>query len=210
MSRRLILGLALVGAGLILATWGVRAAGTWLVVADRLQPARAVVVFGGQVPFRAMEAAAIYKQGLAREVWLTPGGVYEEDLALAKLDIDRPREYMYSEQVLERLEVPHDAIRVLPGLTENTADEVRAVARELKQVGGDRAIVVTSKYHTRRVRVLWRALVGSRPELVVRYTPADPFDAARWWRTSEDMRSVWREWFGLLNAWAGFPVSSER
>jgi uncharacterized SAM-binding protein YcdF (DUF218 family) len=210
MRRPLLVAIVLLAAVLALTPLAIRTAGTWLVVDDPLQPARAVVVFGGQVPFRAMEAAAIYKQGMTREVWLTPGGVYAEDLALAQLEIDRPREYMYSQQVLERLEVPPEAIHVLPGATQNTADEVRAVARELKETGGDRVIVVTSKYHSRRVKVLWRALIGDRPGLIVRYTPNDPYEPARWWHNAEDMRSVWREWFGLLNAWAGFPVSSER
>src|SRR5712692_382261 len=56
-----------------LAAWAVIHVGGWLVVEDRLEPARAVVVLGGQVPFRAMEAARIYQRGLAPEVWLTRG-----------------------------------------------------------------------------------------------------------------------------------------
>lgn len=185
-------------------------AGTWLVVADPLQPARSVVVFGGQVPFRAMEAAAIYKRGWTREVWLTPGGMHEEDRALARLGVNRTPEYVYSRQVLERLDVPGDAIRVLPEQNLNTADEVRAVARELKALGGDRAILITSKYHARRVKVTWHALVGTHPEAIVRYTPDDPFEARRWWSNTADAMSVSREWFGLLNVWTGFPVKSER
>ena len=195
---------------LALAPFALTTAGTWLVVADPLQPARSIVVFGGHVPFRAMEAAAIYKQGWTREVWLTQGGVYEEDLALAKLGINRTPEHVYSRQVLERLGVPGDAIRVLPERNVNTADEVRTVARELKAAGGDRAILITSKYHARRVKVVWHALVGGRPEAIVRYAPDDPFEPGRWWRNTADAMSVSREWFGLLNAWAGFPVKSER
>src|SRR5712692_7626054 len=59
----------------ILTLWvlGVIQIGYWLMVEDPLQPARAVVVLGGQVPFRAIEAARIYQQGLAPEVWLTRG-----------------------------------------------------------------------------------------------------------------------------------------
>jgi uncharacterized SAM-binding protein YcdF (DUF218 family) len=197
-------------AALVLALLGLTTAGTWLVVADPLQPAPAVVVFGGHVPFRAMEAASIYKQGWTREVWLTQGAVYEEDRTLARLGINRTPEHVFSRQVLERLGVPGDAIRILPERNLNTADEVRAVARQLKAAGGDRAILVTSKYHTRRIKVIWRALVGSRSEAIVRYTPDDPFDAGRWWRNTADVRSVSREWFGLLNVWAGFPVKSER
>src|SRR4051812_49233191 len=120
MTRRRAALLASAAAGLILLALLFRSAGRWLVVADPLQPARAVVVLGGQVPFRAMEAANIYKQGWTREVWLTRGGVNEEDEALVKLGIDRPPETAYSRQVLERLHVPEDAIRELPGSNVNT------------------------------------------------------------------------------------------
>jgi uncharacterized SAM-binding protein YcdF (DUF218 family) len=194
--------------GLALVTF--RVAGTWLVVADPVEPARAVVVFGGQVPFRAMEAASVYNQNWAREVWVTQLGLHNEDIALAKLGIERMPEHYYSRQVLERLGVPSHAIRELPGRNVSTADEVRTVARELKAAGGGRVILITSKYHTRRVKTIWHTLVGARPEAIVRYTPDDPFDADRWWRNTADVMSVSREWFGLINVWAGFPVKSER
>jgi uncharacterized SAM-binding protein YcdF (DUF218 family) len=208
--RRLVVGVALLAAVFVLAPVALTTAGTWLVVADPLQSATAVVVLGGGVPFRAMEAAAAYKQGWTRQVWLTQGALYEEELALTKLGIERTPEHVYSRRVLERLGVAKDAIRELPGRQRNTADEVRAVARELKAAGGDRVILVTSKYHARRVKVIWRALVGNRPEAIVRYTPDDPFEPRRWWRTTGDAMAVSREWFGLLNAWAGFPVKAER
>jgi uncharacterized SAM-binding protein YcdF (DUF218 family) len=187
-----------------------RAAGNWLVTADRLQPARAIVVLGGQVPLRAIEAAAVYKQGWAPEVWLTRGAFSDEESAFEELGIERPSEDVYSHRVLERLGVPPAAIRTLPDRNETTADEVRAVAGRLQAEGGVRVIIVTSKSHTRRVKVLWRKLVGNRPEALVRYAAADPFDAPHWWRNSTDAQSVTREWFGMLNAWAGFPVGSTR
>jgi uncharacterized SAM-binding protein YcdF (DUF218 family) len=208
--RRLLVRMVLAATILAAAPLALTAAGTWLVVEDPLQPARSVVVFGGQVPFRAMEAAALYNQSWAKEVWLTQGGVFAEDAALARLAIDTTPEYVYSRQVLERLGVPREAIRVLPERTVNTVDEVRAVARALTANGGGRAILVTSKYHTRRVKIIWRALIGTRAEALIRYTPDDPFEPRRWWRNTADALSVSREWFGLFNVWAGFPVSSER
>lgn len=209
-KQRALFAILLLVAALALGLLALIGAGTWLVVEDPLQSARAVVVFGGHVPFRALEAGAIYKQGWAREVWLTQGGVFEEDLALARLGIERTPEHVYSRQVLERIGVPEAAIRLLPERDVNTADEVSAVARELKAAGGDRVILITSKYHARRVKVIWHALVGDRPEAIVRYTPDDPFVPSRWWRNAADAMSVTHEWFGLLNAWAGFPVKSER
>ncbi len=177
---------------------------------DPLQRASAIVVFGGHLPFRAMEAAEIYKKGFAREVWLSQGGVFPEDLALARLNIERLPEFAYNRQVLQRLSVPAEAIRLLEPRTQNTAEEVRVVAHELQVTGAARVILITSKYHARRVKVLWHALVGNRYEATVRFTSSDPFDPDRWWRNTADAMAVSRECFGLLNAWAGFPVKSER
>jgi uncharacterized SAM-binding protein YcdF (DUF218 family) len=195
---------------LLLLTIAFTHAGTWLVVADPLQPSGAIVVFGGAVPFRAMEAAAVYKQGWAPEVWMTSGGADNEDLALARLGIIRPSEHVYNQQVLERLGVPHDAIRLLPGSNVNTAAEVSAVGAALEAAGKTRAILVTSKYHTRRVKTLWRALVSNHLEAIVRYTTDEPAVPERWWHTTKDAMAVWREWFALANAKIGFPMKNER
>jgi uncharacterized SAM-binding protein YcdF (DUF218 family) len=208
--RRLSVGIALLAAGLVSAPLVLATAGTWLVVDDPLQPARSIVVLAGMVPFRAMEAAAVYKEGWAREVWLTKGAFTEESFALSQLEVDRPPEYVYSRQVLERMGVPAEAVHEIPEWTANTAEEVRAIAKQLRAIHGERVIVITSKYHTRRVKVIWRTLVGSYPEAIVRYTPLDRSSPTRWWRNTAEAMSVSREWFGLLNAWTGFPIKSER
>jgi len=200
----------LAGVIIVVGTLVFRSAGAWLVLNDDLEPARAIVVLGGQMPFRAKEAAVVYKQGWAHEVWLTRGGTSDEDKALRELALERPPEYVYSRQVLERSGVPSDAIRVLDGPTPDTAAEVRAIARELGTVGGDAVIIVTSKYHTRRVRFLWHSLVGNHPRAIVRYTTTDLSEPRRWWRTSDEGLNVLREWVGLLNAGIGFPLKNGR
>jgi hypothetical protein len=74
--RRVLVALLLAATMLATAPFALTTAGTWLVVEDSLQPARSVVVLGRHVPFRAMEAAALYNQGWVSEVWLTQGGVF--------------------------------------------------------------------------------------------------------------------------------------
>jgi uncharacterized SAM-binding protein YcdF (DUF218 family) len=187
-----------------------RLVGEWLVVNDPLQRADAVVVLGGQMPFRAMEAAAIYRQGLASEVWLTQGALHEEDYALERLGIGRTAEHLLSKEVLTRLGVPPQAIRILPERVENTAEELRSVAGAARAAGVSRVILVTSKYHTRRVKILWRALTPGETGAAVRFARDDPSDIRHWWRHTGDALAVSREIFGIANAWAGFPVKSER
>ena len=115
-----------------------------------------------------------------------------------------------SVEVLKRLAVRASAIRVLRDRHVNTADEIRTIERELRAAGANRVILVTSKYHSRRVRAFWRALVGSEPNAIVRYAWGNPFEPEHWWRTTTDTMAVSRGWFGLLNAWAGFPMASAR
>jgi uncharacterized SAM-binding protein YcdF (DUF218 family) len=168
-----------------------------------------MVVLGGHLPFRAMEAASLYRQGWAPEVWLTRSSSPAEAGALARLGIRVLGEEHYNRQVLERLGVPTEAIHVLRDGAQNTVEEVQVVARELEQVEGGRIILVTSKAHSRRVRATWHALVGETPHAVVRYAADDPYDPSRWWRNTRDALAVSREVFGLLNVWAGFPVRQE-
>src|SRR5262250_127408 len=45
--------------------------GRWLVVEDPLQRADAIVVLSGRMPQRALEAARLYREGYATQIWLT-------------------------------------------------------------------------------------------------------------------------------------------
>ena len=202
--------MALLGTGTVLLWWGASGIGQWLMVADPLEPATAVVVLSGRVPFRAMEAASIYREGLAPEVWLTKEVVRAEEQALGRLGVAVVREEVYNREALERLGVKPEAIRLLGDGVWNTVDEVRLIAGELGRAAGDRVIIVTSKAHGRRVRATWSAIVGASPRAIIRYAGEEPYDARVWWRNTRDALDVSREVFGLVNVWAGFPVRPDR
>jgi uncharacterized SAM-binding protein YcdF (DUF218 family) len=178
------------------------------VTADSLERADAIVVLGGEVPFRAMEAAKIYHQGLAPTIWITQGALHEDDIELAHLGINRTPEYIYNEEVLSRLGVPSTAVQVLPQAARNTAEEVQCIARTAAAGDIRKIILVTSNYHTRRVKILWHALTSGKVQATVRYC-SDPSDPLHWWRSTSDAMAVSREFFGIVNAWAGFPIKSE-
>lgn len=186
------------------ATIAISGAGRWLVREDPLRHADVLVVLSGSMPARAEEAARIYRQGLAPEVWLTrPESPAAE---LAAMGVSFTGEEEYNREILVHDGVPEAAVRVLPGTIVNTEQEIEEIAAEMRREGKGSAIVVTSPPHTRRVRALWRALAGRQLQLVVRGAPQDPFDANHWWRNTHDAFSVAREILGLLNAWAGLPV----
>ena len=204
---------ALVLAVVVAAVLGVlsfRGLGRWLIVSDDLAPARGIVVVIGHYPFGATEAAMIYRQGWAREVWLTRTPSEERAAALLRPGAALGTQDHMNREVLTRLGVPAPAIRLLTADVRNTADELRVVAAAFRGGGAAPVIVVTSKSHTRRVRATWRALVGARPPVIVRAAPGDPFNGDRWWRDAREKGIVSHEVFGLLNVWTGFPVRRER
>jgi uncharacterized SAM-binding protein YcdF (DUF218 family) len=209
---RFVLALAVVVALMaVSAPWAAKAVGRWLVVADAVEPARAVVVLSGRVPFRAMHAASIYKHGLAPEVWISRPVPTPEELTMRRLGIPHIKtEEERNQQVLERLGVPTAAIRVLDTGVLNTMQEVDVIARELRRAGGERVIIVTSKPHTRRVKAIWQAVIGDAPRMMVQHPAEELFDPDHWWRNTGDALEVSREVFGLMNVWAGFPVRPDR
>jgi uncharacterized SAM-binding protein YcdF (DUF218 family) len=187
--------------------------GSWLVVEDSLEPARAIVVLSGSMPIRAVEAARIYRQGAAPDVWVShPQG---PERALRQMGIAYVGEEFYSQKVLMAQGVPEEAIRILEQQRGNTENELNEVARRLAEEGGGAVIVVTTKAHTRRVRAIWKrvaaAVQRSQPDgaalrIIVRYPAEDPYDGAHWWRHTQDALEVVREVLGLCNTWAGVPV----
>jgi uncharacterized SAM-binding protein YcdF (DUF218 family) len=178
--------------------------GRWLVVEDPLVHADAIVILSGRLPERALEAARVYQAGYADQVWISPPVSPVDELKA--MHISFLGEDFYNEKVLIAQRVPPDAIRILDRPDENTEAEVRQIVEDLRTLKFRSVIIVTSKPHTRRVRTIWRKLVGSDPRLIVRYAPDDTYDGAHWWRHTQDGLDVVRETLGLLNAWAGFPL----
>ncbi len=131
-SRRRGRALGLVaaaGGALILGIVGFVGVGRWLVVEDPLGKARAIAVLSGSMPLRAMEAAKLYRQGYAPEIWLThsaePAGI------LGAMGIPFTGEDYYNARVLIHEGVPESAIRVIDPPIKNTADEINAIAAAL-------------------------------------------------------------------------------
>jgi hypothetical protein len=191
--------LAVIGIAIII-FFGV---GRWLFVEDKLEKAQAILVLSGRMPLRAIEAARLYNAGYAPEVWLTRPS--EPAASLQTMHIAYLSEDFFNSRVLMHERVPATAIRVLEPPIVDTVDELHAAAAELDRGGGSAIIIVTTKAHS-RVRTLWQKVSRGQRRAIVRAPENDPFQPARWWRTSADALDVVREVLGLLNAWARFPL----
>jgi uncharacterized SAM-binding protein YcdF (DUF218 family) len=178
--------------------------GRWLVIEDPLKRADAIAVLSGRMPSRALEAARIYKQGYALEVWLTHS--IEPGATLQALSITFVGEDTYDKQILMHEGVPENAIRVLEPPIVNTVDEIDTISKSLQARNGQTVIIVTSRVHTRRTKMLWKLQAAQKGDALIRGVSDDSFNSARWWSNTNDALDVVREVLGIANAWAGLPL----
>src|SRR5579862_3487828 len=144
-KTRLEIWLAIIGAILFFGTIAFRNMGRWLDREDPLQKAAAIAVLSGRMPDRTLEAAKLYNQGYAPQVWLSYS--VEPEATLQKYAVPYAGEETYDRLLFLHLGVPESAIRVLDPPIVNTADEMRTFGTALRNENLHRIILVTSKLH---------------------------------------------------------------
>ena len=169
-------------------------AGRLLVVGDPLpRSADAVVVLAGSIPSRVLEAADLYRAGLAPRVVVT-----REPLARgARL----PESDEIAIAALEQLGVPARAIVRLRRRARSTESEARTVARWACSHRLRRLVIVTSRPHSRRAGLIYRRTLRDTVAVAIRPSRYDLFAAARWWRVRRDAKLVLYEYERLLHYW---------
>jgi uncharacterized SAM-binding protein YcdF (DUF218 family) len=190
------------------AVFACRDAGRWLIRQDSVAHADVILVLSGSMPYRAEEAANVYREGYAPEIWLTHP--VSPAATLQSMGIHYESEEDYDLAILTKDGVPAAAIHVLPQQIVDTEQEIEEAGDEMKRQGKSTVIIVTSLQHTRRAGTLWRQFFGTTPNAIIHGASEDPFDADHWWRNTRDSLAVVREYLGLLNAWTGLHVRPHR
>lgn len=195
--------------GVVLLVGGAAAAlrlGTWLTSADPLVRSDVIFVTDGKFPQRELEAAALLREGWAPRIALTLSrdDLSEEARGLA----GQPRPQERSLQVLQRVGVPEGSIVRLDRMVENTLDELGVDFDYARAHGFRRVIIVSSPYHLRRVRTIWRSRFEHEVSAIVRATRYEPFEASRWWRSRRSIEVVVHELFGIAHFLIGSPIPS--
>lgn len=141
-------------------------------------PSDAIMLLLGGLGHRPEQAAALYHQGLApRIVFVT----LDDQLAHS----DETPETVHK---LLRLGVPREAIVVLPDRAESTRQEALALRKEAQRQGWKRITVVTSGFHTRRARWIFRReLAGTDLRIHMAIAPNPKLDSRSWWRSDEGL-----------------------
>jgi len=154
------------------------AAGHWLNVGSPLdERVDDVMVLGGEASTRPFVAAALIRAGLASQV-LVPKSAEPDEIDAASL----PPHHEIIRQVLIRSGVSRDAIVLLPTTVDSTDEEARCLADFLAKHPTHSVAVITSDFHTRRTRMLFRRACRQY-SAKIHYigAPTDSFDGTNWW-----------------------------
>ena len=129
-NRRRLSLVAFLLAGILLAGFArvpiLRELASVLVVEDSLRPAAAIVALGGDAPFREMEAAKLYRAGLAPQVVVVREAPNAESQALQELKIKKPQAWELGRAVLIQQGVPLAAIITPKDEGRGTLEELQA------------------------------------------------------------------------------------
>jgi uncharacterized SAM-binding protein YcdF (DUF218 family) len=168
-----------------------RAAASFWIVQDRIEPADIIIVIGDDdfTADRAKEAAALFHAGWAREI-LASGRMLRPYASIAD----------YMARDLQSEGVPASAILRFSHRADNTREEAEGLGVLAEQKGWRRILLVTSNYHTRRARYIFRKVLAGDVRLEVAGAPDSDFDPAAWWETRRARKIFFLETVAYLEA----------
>lgn len=204
-SRRLRIVLGLGVLLIAAAVSGFVGVGQFLTADQPLEKADAIFIFAGTLAERPLEAGDLFREGYAPRIVVTRATRDQATFQLEKRGVRIPTDDDLSREVLLQLGVPADALIIPTFVHDNTAEEARTLRELALKYKWRRVILVSSKYHLRRVSLATRrALRGTDVETVVRGSRYDESVPDRWWTRRRDIRWVASEVPKLVAYTLGF------
>ena len=166
------------------------AAGSW-VVDESAERADAIVVLGDDNFYgdRATHAVELFREGVAPLV-VASGRRLRPNAGISELiEHDLVERGVPKEKVLR---FTHDG--------ESTIEEAAAVVKLAADRRWKSVVIVTSNYHTRRVRYIYGKIAPKQVSVSVASARDGEFDPERWWERRKSTKLFAREILGLAEA----------
>lgn len=161
------------------------------VIEDPLEKADALIILSDDNFYadRATRAAELFREGKAPVV-VASGRRLRPNAGIAEL----------MEHDLVERGVPRDKIARFAHDGDSTREEAEALARLVRERKWRSAIVVTSNYHTRRARYIFRRVFPQGLEVRVASARDGEFDPKNWWEKRKSTKELMREFAGMAVA----------
>jgi uncharacterized SAM-binding protein YcdF (DUF218 family) len=168
-----------------------RFAGESWIVDESLERADAIIVLSDDNFYadRVTRAAELMRDGKAPVV-VASGRRLRPYAGIAEL---------MQHDLIER-GVAKENIVVFAHDADSTRDEAEALAKFVAEKKWTTVMLVTSNYHTRRARYVFRKIFPARVRLAVVSARDGDFDPQQWWQKRKSLKYFAREFFGMFVA----------
>lgn len=167
--------------------------GRSLVVSDPLEHADLIYVLAGDFwGSRVLLAARLGAQGWAPKVVMSGGMYSNSDVSGYTGDL--------AADFLVKQGYPRSLFLTFPLSARSTIDEARAMGPIFHRLGAKRIILVTSNFHSRRAKEVFRLFL---PEFEFRMESAadNAFDPAAWWTKPQERHLFFSEYQKMLGTY---------
>jgi uncharacterized SAM-binding protein YcdF (DUF218 family) len=163
---------------------------SWI-VEDQLEHSDAIIVLSDDNFYadRATRAAELFRRGMAPEV-VASGRRLRPFAGIAELMVHD----------LSERGVPKDKIEAFAHDADNTREEAQALVQLAARKKWRSVIVVTSNYHTRRVRYIFARVFPSDIRVRIASARDGDFDPEHWYQHRKLIKQLTREMAGLVVA----------
>lgn len=193
-KRRLLVLLTL----LIIGWFGrfivLRAVGSFLINADTECQADAMYVLGGAPYDRGTEASRMLQEGCAPIAYCTGSSIMQSNKAEGRMITEAD----LTRTAAIRCGTPAATILPLPFGT-STYEEALGILLHARSKGWRTIVVVTTDFHTRRVRRVFDArFKGSGINVLVHAAPSTEYNVDAWWNSEQGLLMVNNEYVKSL------------
>lgn len=158
-----------------------------LLVVNHPQPSDVILVLAGETELRPARAMELLDQGYGRHVVID---VSAESRDFGFREIDLAQEYVQH--------LPEAAsVWICPIYGLSTRDEALEARKCLAREAGNRILIVTSDFHTRRALAIFRRVLPAK-SLSVAAAFDDTQFGTRWWRRRQWAKTFLDEWMKLV------------
>jgi len=163
----------------------------WWIIEDPLDKADAAMILGDDNFYadRATRGAELFREGKVSAI-VASGRRLRPNAGIAEL----------MEHDLVERGVPRDKVVRCAHDADSTLEEAQALARLAKERKWRSVIVVTSNFHTRRARYIFRRVFPPGVELHIASARDGDFDPQRWWEKRKSIKELTREFAGMVVA----------
>ena len=170
--------------------WLTQLAMLLIVETGSLQPADAIIILAGDAE-RFHHGVSLYEAGYAPHI------IFTSDLAALQL-IDLHMDWNeIIRNAIKKSGIPEGVTSLVPSTS--TYDDAKYSYQLMQREGFHSAIVVSSPYHMRRVRMIFNKIYKNS-EIVLQYNPVRNswFNVQKWWMRERELITINNEYVKLI------------